>query len=76
MKSPNETPEQKAERLERHKKYLEFILRKFFKKAQSQVFGGADYLDCKVCQETFYNDEEATAHYFANHWTPKNPQAT
>lgn len=86
MRPQNETPEQKAERLERHKKYLDYIIRRFFRHGESEVFGGAEYWDCKLCyqhnksvespaekvEETvYYSEKDATDHYFAKHWTPK-----
>lgn len=66
-----ETPEEKATRLERHKKYMEFILVKFFRKKSSDVFK-SEYYHCKTCEGTFAEEKDAIDHYFKSHWSRKN----
>lgn len=70
-KDKNETPEQREERLERHKKYMEFVLSKFFKKKSSDVFG-EEFYECKLDGATFVEEKDAIDHYFKNHWEKRN----
>ena len=56
----------KLSKKERHEKYMAFVIRKFFYRKTSDVFG-EEYYTCKRCEATLYREEEAQEHYFKMH---------
>ncbi len=62
----NETPEEKKERLEKHKRLMSFIIRNAFEDSVSTITSER-FLQCKYCEAHFDADQEAMNHFFENH---------
>lgn len=70
----NETPEEKAARLEKHKRLTSYIIGNNFETKVGSLTGETFY-ECRFCNACLDTERDAMNHYFENHKGLRHDQA-